>query len=146
MTRLGDHANYLALDVGTVRVGVATASAIARLPHTHSTLPNDDQLWVQLRTLCQHEHIGTVIVGLPRGLEGQETAQSTYSREFADTLRTHLGGTIRIEFQDEAVTSKKAEAELASAKKRYAKADIDALAAVYILEDYLKDHPGGTVE
>jgi putative Holliday junction resolvase len=140
MTFAGDHANYLALDVGTVRIGVATASAIARLPHAHSTLSNDDDIWVNLRQLCHEEHIGTVVVGLPRGLDGQETAQSAYSREFADTRKAHLGATIQIELQDEAVTSKKAEAELQSAKKKFAKAEIDALAAVYMLEDYFKDH------
>jgi RNase H-fold protein (predicted Holliday junction resolvase) len=45
-----------------------------------------------------------------------------------------------VALQDEALTSKHAEAELTSAKKHFSKADIDALSAVYILEDYLKEH------
>jgi RNase H-fold protein (predicted Holliday junction resolvase) len=35
------------------------------------------------------------------------------------------------------VTSKQAEAELSSRGKPYSKADIDALAATYILDDFL---------
>jgi RNase H-fold protein (predicted Holliday junction resolvase) len=40
-------------------------------------------------------------------------------------------------FQDEALTSRKAESELNKRGKPYAKGDVDALAATYILEDYL---------
>ena len=51
---------------------------------------------------------------------------------------------IPIELQDEALTSVLAEKELASRRSSYKKADIDALAATYILEDYLTSHPGDT--
>jgi putative transcription antitermination factor YqgF len=81
-----------------------------------------------------------MVVGLPRGLDGQETSQTTYSRQFADELGQHLGQTVKIVLQDEAVTSAKAIAELDAAKKHYAKGDVDALAATYILEDYLREH------
>jgi RNase H-fold protein (predicted Holliday junction resolvase) len=43
----------------------------------------------------------------------------------------------KVIFQDEAVTSKQAVSELISRGKAYVKEDIDALAAAYILEDYL---------
>jgi RNase H-fold protein (predicted Holliday junction resolvase) len=42
--------------------------------------------------------------------------------------------------QDEAVTSKRAEAELEARGKPYQRGDIDALAATYILEDFLAGH------
>jgi RNase H-fold protein (predicted Holliday junction resolvase) len=47
---------------------------------------------------------------------------------------------------DEAVTSTRAEAELQSRRKPYAKEDIDMLSAVYILEDFLREHPEGKGE
>ncbi len=47
--------------------------------------------------------------------------------------------------QDEAVTSKHAEAELESRGKPYERGDIDALAATYILQDWLAENPEGSV-
>jgi putative Holliday junction resolvase len=133
-------AHVLALDVGTKRIGVALASTIARLPHPHSTLNNDAELWANLQHLCHQEQVGVVVVGLPRGLEGQETKQTEFSRKFADELSHHLGHAAKIVFQDEAATSLHAEAELAAAKKNFVRGDVDALAATYILEDYLREH------
>jgi putative Holliday junction resolvase len=136
-----DHApNFMALDVGLARVGVALASAEARLAHPHGTLAAGDDLLEQIQTLCHAEHVGMIVVGLPRGLDGQETSQTVYCREFADRLIERFGSSVQVALQDEALTSQKAVAELAAAKKQYAKGDIDALAAVYILEDYLREH------
>jgi len=44
-----------------------------------------------------------------------------------------------IDFQDESLTSVKAEAEL-EYSKNLLKADVDSLAATYILTDWLADH------
>jgi putative Holliday junction resolvase len=130
----------MALDVGMARVGVALASAEARLAHPHGTLIADDDLLEQIQKLCHTEHVGMIVVGLPRGLDGQETSQTVYCREFADRLIERFGSSVQVALQDEALTSQKAVAELAAAKKQFAKGDIDALAAVYILEDYLREH------
>jgi putative Holliday junction resolvase len=132
------HGNYLALDVGLARVGVALASAVARLPHPYKTLPNDGELWEQLQSICKTESIGIVVIGLPRGLDGQETQQTVYCREFAETAKEKLQTATAL--QDEALTSHKASQELDASKKAHVRGDIDALAATYILEDYLNEH------
>jgi putative Holliday junction resolvase len=131
--------NFLALDVGTQRIGVAVASGQARLVRPLTTLIHTNQVFEQLTELITQEHAGVVVVGLPRGLSGQETDQTTYSRDFAAQLATHISA--QIVLQDEAVTSRQAEAELQARGKPYTKPDIDALAAVYILEDYLAEVP-----
>jgi len=125
----------LALDVGSKRIGVAIASLSFRLPRPLCTLANDDQFFERLKGLIKTEAIGVLVVGLPRGLEGQETGQTTYVRDFVDQLKTHIE--LAVYFQDEALTSTRAEAELKARGKIYQKGDIDALAATYILEDYL---------
>jgi putative Holliday junction resolvase len=129
--------HLLALDVGAKRIGVAIASTAARLPSPLMTLPNDDKTMPQLKQLCEREQVTHVVVGLPRGLDGQETAQTAYARDFAHMLASHLE--VPISLIDEAVTSAKAEAELKARGQAYAKGDIDALAAVYMLEDYLNE-------
>lgn len=125
--------NFLALDVGTVRVGVAIANMIARLPSPYKTLDNNDDIFKTIAEIIKAEDVDTVIVGLPRNLSGDDTDQTRYCRDFGNQLAKYS----KIEFQDEALTSHKAEAELKSRGKVFSKGDIDALAATYILEDYL---------
>lgn len=126
----------LALDVGEKRIGVARASVDARLARPLMTLDHSEDIWQILADLCDKQQASDVVVGLPRGLDGQETAQTRVARVFADTLEQRLG--LAVYLQDEAVTSAQAEAELAARGKPYQKGDIDALAATYILEDFLQ--------
>jgi putative Holliday junction resolvase len=130
----------LALDVGDVRIGVAMADAELKFANPLTTLTNDEHIWDALGALIQENQVQTVVVGLPRSLQGHDTAQTQICRLFAQSLSERLQ--IGVVLQDEAATSVKAEAELRSRKKPYEKADIDALAATYILEDYLS---GGKV-
>ena len=128
--------NYLALDVGEKRIGVALASSVARLPRPLITLDAGGAVRPQLEQIISDESVGVLVVGLPRGLDGQETGQTAAVRAFVANLET-LG--LPIYLQDEALTSVKAKAELESRGGSYVKADVDALAATYILEDYLNN-------
>jgi putative Holliday junction resolvase len=74
-------------------------------------------------------------------MQGQVTQQTEAIEAFSEDIRQHIN--IPISYQDEAVTSRQAEAELQARGRPYKKGDIDALAATYILEDYLTEHPGG---
>ena len=130
----------LALDVGSVRIGVARASSLVRLPEPLMTLQNGPQTVEQIKQLVIEHDARTLVVGLPRGLEGQETLQTAAVREFVALLSQQLS--VPLVLQDEAVTSRKAEEELQARGKPYAKGDIDALAATYILDDYLKTQHG----
>ncbi len=125
----------LALDVGTVRIGVAIASLSLRFARPLTTLGNDDQFFERLAHVIDAEAVGVLVVGLPRGLDGQETVQTQYVRDFATRLKAQTS--LPIHFQDEALTSAKAKAELQARGKIYQKGDVDALAATYILDDYL---------
>ena len=126
--------NYLALDVGSKRIGVALASSVARMPHPLVTLDAESDVYIRLRQIISAESIGHLVVGLPRGLDGHDTEQTTAVRAFVSELEP-LG--LPIYLQDEALTSVKAKAELHERGGRYAKGDVDALAATYILEDFL---------
>lgn len=128
----------LALDVGTVRVGVAVASADAQLPRPLITLANGENFIEQLQQLIDNESVGQLVIGLPRGLSGQDTPQTAYVREFTDNLKAAVN--LPISFQDEALSSTRAKQELEGRGKLYQKGDIDALAATYILEDYLMEN------
>ena len=135
MDPAGEIGSIMALDIGAARIGVAVASGMARIPHPTGALPNDDTLIGRLQQLCAEEHVAKLVIGLPRGMDGQETAQTAIARELGIKIAQQLN--LPFHWQDEAVTSVQAEAELRQRGEPYDKGDIDALAAVYILEDYL---------
>lgn len=129
--------NILAIDLGKKRVGLAIASSLARLPRPLGTLPNSAQLIDQLTRIINQEAIGVIVLGWPRNLNSQDTEQTRYTAAFHDQLAARLQ--LPIHLQDEALTSRQAEAELSARGKPYDKPDIDALAAVYILEYFLSE-------
>jgi len=129
---------YLGLDVGSARIGVAMARSDVRISSPLTTLQYSEQSWEDIQLLVAQNNISALVVGWPRDMRGNETEQTRFAEEFAEKLREHVD--IPVYLQDEALTSQKAEAELNRRKKPYNKADIDALAATYILEDYLLSH------
>lgn len=128
-------ATIVALDVGAQRIGVARANSIARIASPLTTLQHTDHIFDDITELLRQEQADALVVGLPRGLDGQETDQTGYVRTFIADLQEHIS--IPVHLQDEALTSVKAEKELQARKKPFAKGDVDALAATYILSDYL---------
>jgi len=134
---MNDAHMILALDVGERRIGVAIASLEARLPSPLLTIDRQKvgDVFVRIKELIAEHKVRAVVVGLPRGMSGQETAQTTSARQFASDLEAACG--IEVSLQDEAATSILAEDELKAHGKNYEKGDIDKLAASYILQDWL---------
>lgn len=127
----------IALDVGERRIGVAMATVGVWIASPHGAIVNDQTVWDSLSALITDYSATHIVVGLPRNLSGDETSQTAYARAFAAQVTQHTS--LPVVLQDEALTSRRAEEELRARNKPYAKGDIDALAATYILEDYIKD-------
>ena len=127
----------LALDIGSARIGVATANTIARIASPHSFIPNNDEVIDAIVEIIKTEQIDELIVGLPLNIEGKETEQTKYINQFVAKLKPQLD--IPTKYSDESSTSKLAEQQLNAAKKQYDKGDSDALSASYILQRYLDD-------
>lgn len=129
--------NVISLDVGSRRIGVALANLEARMAAPLMTIDRvqvSDIFPVLIELFEKHGAVA-VVVGLPRGMEGQETDQTASARQFAAELGKQIN--IPIHLQDEAATSIEAEEELKANKKPYQKGDIDKLAAAIILRDWL---------
>lgn len=134
--------SLLALDVGSKRIGVALAGSGVRFAKPLTTLEHTEDIFAEIVGLVQDNQVTVVVVGYPRGLEGQITEQTKSIEAFVEDLKQHLS--VPVAWQDETLTSVKAETELESRHKggMYNKSDVDALAATYILEDYINEHPG----
>lgn len=127
----------LGLDIGEVRIGVALANGVARIASPLTCLNNSQSVNEEIKQLVTKHNARAIVAGLPRNLQGQETSQTRYTSQFIELLRQSVG--VPIFTQDEALTSRKAEEELEARKKPYAKGDVDALAASYILADFLNE-------
>jgi len=121
----------LALDVGMKRVGIARASTQARLAEPLKTVKTDETIG-QLRGIVKENQVSMIVAGLPRSLSGEDTDQTRWVRDWVARAKAELG--LPFYWQDEALTSVKAESLKLKAKNK----DVDAEAAAIILEDFLK--------
>jgi putative Holliday junction resolvase len=138
---------YLGVDLGKRRIGLALSDASAVLARPWQTVgaaptPEASAQLVD-RIVTEHlESIGEgdlagVVVGLPRRLNGDDTDQTAAARKFAHALEAP--GRPPVHLQDERLTSREAEAQLAIHERdwRKRKKQIDAAAAAILLQDFL---------
>lgn len=133
----------ISLDVGEKRVGVAYADDILRTAYPLITLQNDETIISQILEKVKSTESRAVVVGQPRNNSGEITAQTIYVENFVENLRKELPKNAEIYFQDESLTSVKAQEFLDEIGRPYKKEDIDSLAAAIILQDYL--NAGGKI-
>lgn len=131
--------SILALDVGEKRIGVALADPAIRIAVARETIAVDGTEVDRIRQLISYENVAILVIGYPRNQSGEITKQTAYVEQFTDKLH---GVDAEIVFQDESLTSIKAEELLVRQRKPYRKEDIDALAASLILQDYLESRHG----
>jgi len=137
----GGKMRIISLDVGEKRIGVARADSNTRIAVPVGFINVDGSEWQEIARLARLNSTNLFVLGLPRSNEGNETAQSRYVRNFAQTLADKIPGA-KIKFQDESLTSVEAENRLKARKKKYEKGDIDAEAAAIILQDFLESLSG----
>ncbi len=135
MERDKNNSAVLALDVGTVRIGLAISQRSTFLINLLPTLNNDFDFVANLKKIIANNNIDTLVVGMPRNMNGEKTKQSAIVEDFVNTNLVNLG--LKIIYQDESLTSVKAEEILNLRGKNYSKAEIDSVSASLILEDYI---------
>lgn len=125
---------FLALDVGEKRIGVAVGDSNVRIAVPFATIDVDGSEVERIAEIAVKEQIDTIVIGYPRNQSGEPTAQTASVEQFAKRLE-YVG---KIVFQDESLTSVLAEQQLTAYDKPFTKADVDAQAAAIILQDYLE--------
>lgn len=132
-------ASLLGLDIGDVRIGVAIADTKAPFPSPLVTLEASTELAKEFAQILSVHKVETVVIGYPRNMSGEATDQTARVEQIASLL--NIPDNIKIVWQDESLTSVKAEEELNKRGKPYQKGDVDSLAATYILNDYILTMP-----
>lgn len=129
----------LALDLGKRRIGLAVSDPLGI---TARGLPTLERVNLRtdlgrLSTVIDDEQVTRIVVGNPKNMSGQEGRQSEWARDFAGRLADWTG--LPVDLWDERWTSVEAnrvleESGMSRAKRR---AQVDKLAAVLLLENYL---------
>ncbi len=135
------------LDVGERRIGVAVSDVTRTLARPLgvlqiSGLEGDavDRAVAELARLAAEEDgLASLVVGLPRRLDGSPNDMTPRVQAFAAALGARIG--VPVILQDERLTSREAESRLAVRDKdwRARKKRLDAAAAAIILQDYLDE-------
>ena len=129
----------MAIDYGDVRTGLAVSDPTGFLTGEAWTVEERDpeRLAVYIANEVKTREVGTLVLGLPRNMDGSEGTRAEKSRAFAELLRESTGLTPVM--WDERRSSVEAHAILhASGKKeRKHRKTVDAVAASLLLEGYL---------
>ncbi|MCW4573423.1 Holliday junction resolvase RuvX [Venenivibrio stagnispumantis] len=134
---MGNKKRVLALDIGLKRIGVAYSDIFGISITPTDYIQNDENAIEKIKSLVNQLNIGTIVVGLPLTLKGEEGEQARYTKEFAQKIKENIND-IDIVFVDERFTTSLAEKQLKeTTKKSKRKEKLDSLAAAYILQTYL---------
>ena len=135
------------LDVGNRRIGVAVSDVTGTLARPLGVLQTSglegdaiDRAVAELARLAAEEDgLASLVVGLPRRLDGSPNDMTPRVQAFAAALGARIA--VPVILQDERLTSREAESRLALREKdwRVRKKQIDAAAAAIILQDYLDE-------
>ena len=128
----------MALDYGDARTGVAFSDPLGLLAGETAVLSswNHEKLLEEVTALARSRGVDTVVLGLPRNMDGSEGPRAEKSRAFAAELEARA---LKVVLVDERRTTVEAHGILSEAGRRgkQRKQKVDAVAATLILETYL---------
>lgn len=134
-----EQGRILALDYGTVRIGVAVSDELGMLAHPRPYLPsNPSQRAIRLiRALVKSESIEGVLIGLPLNMNGTEGLSARKVRKFVSELAPQLS--VPVEFIDERMTTVSAQRQLHESGKntKSSRELIDSASAAVLLQAWL---------
>ncbi len=133
---------YLALDVGSKRIGVAVSDELGLTAQPVLTLerrrnPREDLR--SLARLCRRFDVAGIVVGNPLHLSGELSPQAMKTQEFAAELGALAG--VPIHLWDERLTTREAHQMLYEAghDRKQHRRIVDQVAAMLILQSFLDE-------
>ncbi len=127
----------LGIDVGKVRIGVASSDPHGMLAVPVSTVSRGDGDIAAILMEAQERSVMEIVIGLPLALSGGDSASTRDARDFA--LRVAEAGDIPVRMVDERLSTVSATRALQASGRnsRQSRPVIDQVAAVIILQHAL---------
>ena len=131
---------YIALDIGDVRIGVAKSDILGIVATPLEVINRKKVKSVQrIKELCEQENTKSLVVGIPKSLDGTEKRQAEKVREYIEKLKKNIEG-LEIYEVDERLTTVSADRMLNEVNKKGAlekRKVVDKIAAAIILQTFL---------
>ena len=132
----------MAIDYGDERIGLAVSDLLGMLAGEAWTMSewNMERASRRIAEEAKKREVGTLVLGLPKNMDGTEGPRAEKSRAFKALLEQDSG--LPVTLWDERRSSIEAHAILHAAgkKERVHRKTVDAVAASLILEGYLGSH------
>lgn len=126
--------DIISLDYGLKRIGVARVSPIVKIAEPLAVIDaQSDDVVSQISSVVSQNEAQAVVIGLPRGLDGQETEQTSLTRDFAQDIAVKLECPVYM--VDEAGSTQAAKDRIAQSSSD---APLDSVAAAVIAEDFVQ--------
>ena len=129
----------MAIDYGDQRIGLAVSDLLGMMAGEAWTMNewNMERASLRIAEEAKKREVGTLVLGLPKNMDGTEGPRAEKSRAFKTLLEKDTG--LPVALWDERRSSIEAHAILHAAgkKERLHRKTVDAVAASLILEGYL---------
>jgi len=129
----------LALDHGTVRIGVAVSDEMKMIATPLEYIPAEPfaDFLARLKEILRVKEVELILIGMPRNMNGTYGPAALKVQEFVDVLKSLLP--VPIKLWDERLTSTQANRYLIEGNVRRAdrKQKVDKAAAAILLQSYL---------
>ncbi|OQY42053.1 MAG: Holliday junction resolvase RuvX [Fusobacteriia bacterium 4572_74] len=131
---------YLSLDVGDVRIGVAKSDIMGMIATPLEVIDRrKTKAVMRIKELCEEHNTKSIVIGIPKSLDGTEKRQAEKVREFIEKLNKKIDGLEFIEI-DERLSTVSADKMLQNNGVKGAinkRKTVDQVAAAIILQTYL---------
>jgi len=132
-------ARILALDYGSVRVGVALSDPLGLTAQARETLvpKSKSELMQKLFDLIRQNEVEAIVLGLPLNMDGSRGFKAREAEALAEILSYRFS--LSVHLWDERLTTRQAQNTMRETNTRIKghKPKIDSLAAVFLLQSYL---------
>tara|TARA_B100001013_G_scaffold323857_1_gene235061 strand:+ start:290 stop:700 length:411 start_codon:yes stop_codon:yes gene_type:complete len=130
---------FLAIDFGEKRIGLALSDPMKIIAKPFKTIfySNQNDLINKIALIIKDEKIEKIILGLPKGLKGNNTSQTNIVIEFYKYIKDKIDTPIVMEDERLSSVSAKKSLILQNIKTGHNKALIDKTAAAIFLQLYL---------
>ena len=127
----------MAVDLGTVRTGVAVSDELGMLAQPWKTLPGGDAALEAVVSAVGELKPVRVLVGLPRNMDGSYGPAAEGARAFAEQLQSRVQ--CPVDLWDERLTTVSAQRALRESgrKARDQRGVVDQVAAQFLLQSWL---------
>jgi putative Holliday junction resolvase len=128
----------IGFDFGMRKIGIAVGQIVTQTASPQPQIKATDGIphWPHIAEIIERWHPDALIVGLPLNLDGSDQDITFSARKFARRLEAFYH--LPVFLMDERLTTKTARRDFG--KQAHKKSSLDSLAAVLIVESWLREH------